>query len=350
MIHSNMTPQRPPNLADIAAKAGVSRSTVSRVINKKPVVSAATRQKVLAVIEQEGYAPHPVARALAAQCNHIIGVIIPQVPDVLFEDAYYFPTLLHGISKSANQRNYAILLWFGQSRHDEQVFFDRITTNQLMDGVIIASARRDSPLIDHFLHSNTPFVLVERPAHQQDKISYVTIDNFHAAWTVVSHLIVLGRKRIGMLTGDLRIIDAADRLAGYQHTLREAGYTVDDALIYQGDFTPQSGYEGMQYLLTQGVDGVFTSSDIIAQGALRALDEAGVPVPQAIAMVSIDDLPTAVRVTPALTTIQHPIEEKGAYAAEVLLKMIAEQNTAPRQIVLPTKLIIRESCGAHIVH
>lgn len=350
MTRSNINSGRPPNLEDIAAKAGVSRSTVSRVINNKPVVSVATRRKVLAVIEQEGYTAHPVAHTFTTPDTHIIGVIIPQVPDVLFEDAYYFPTLLHGISKSANRRNYAILLWFGQSRHDEQMFFKRITSSsQLMDGVIIASARRDSPLIDHFLHSDTPFVLVERPVRQQDMISYVTIDNFQAAWTAVSHLIVLRRQRIGILTGNLNIIDAVDRLAGYKQALREASYPLDDALIREGEFTPQSGYEGMQYLLKQGIDGVFTSSDIIAQGALQALDDAGVQVPQEVAMVSIDDLPTAIRVTPALTTMQHPIEEKGEYAAEVLLKMIEERATTPRQIVLPTRLIIRESCGARMM-
>lgn len=348
MARDNMSRHRPRNIEDIAAKAGVSRATVSRVINNNPVVSEKTRRKVMAIIEREGFSPNPVARALVTRRTNVIGVVIPHRPHVMFEDTHYFPTLLHGISKLANERDYALLLWFGRSEDDEKRFYERIISNRLMDGVIIASARQNDTLIDHFLHSRTPFVLVERPAHDQDRISYVTIDNLAAAQTAVSHLITLGRTRIGTITGDLGIADGLDRLEGYKQALKDAGHTFEPELVYEGNFTYQAGYDGMQHLLSQGVDAVFTASDITARGALRALDEAGVRVPHDVALTSIDDLPTALQVKPQLTTVHHPVEEKGAYAAEVLLNLIEDRDAAPRQILLPTKLVVRESCGARL--
>ncbi len=343
---SSSSNARSKNLEDIAAKAGVSRSTVSRVINNEPYVSEKTRQKVMKAVDELGYVPNLAARALVTQRTQVIGVIIPQTPLVLFEDAYYFPTLLHGISKIANEHDYSMLLWFGQTDVDERRFHQRIITNRLMDGVIIASAGENYPLIDHFLKTETPFVLVERPAHHIDQISYVTIDNIAAAHDAVTHLINLGRQRIGTITGNLNIADGADRLVGYKRALRDAGRSIDDTLIYEGNFTYAHGVEGMRYLIAQGVDAVFTASDITSRGALEALSEAGLVVPHDVALVSVDDLPTATQVKPPLTTVRHPVEEKGSRAAEALITLIESDDSTPQQIVLPTELIIRESCGA----
>lgn len=334
------------NLEDIAAKAGVSRSTVSRVINNSPFVSAQTRQRVLEVIEAEGFAPNPAARALVTQRSQVIGVVIPQIPAVVFEDAYYFPTLLQGISRVTGQHDYSMLLWLGQSGEDEERFYRRIERNRLIDGVIIASAHSDDPLIEHFLRTNTPFVMVERAEHHRDQISFVSVDNISAAQQAVAHLIRLGRRRIGTITGKLAIPDGRDRLEGYRRALYEAGLPPDSTLIVEGDFTHRSGYEGMKRLLRQGVDAVFAASDITARGALQALQEAGARVPDDVAIVGFDDLPTAVQVTPPLTTVRQPIEEKGARAAEILIGQIEGTVPGPQQILLPTELIIRQSCGA----
>lgn len=335
------------NLEDIAAKAGVSRSTVSRVINNSPYVSAQTRQRVLAVIEAEGFAPNPAARALVTQRSQVIGVVIPQIPAIVFEDAYYFPSLLQGVSAVTSQHDYAMLLWLGQSCEEEERFYKRIERNRLMDGVIIASAPSDDPLIEHFLRTNTPFVLVERAEHHRDRISYVSVDNISAAQQAVMHLIRLGRRRIGTITGRLTIADGRDRLEGYRRALYEAGLPLDNALIVEGDFTHRSGYEGMKCLLAQGVDALFAASDITARGALLAMQEAGVRVPDDVAVVGFDDLPTARQVTPPLTTVRQPIEEKGARAAELLIRLIEGSLQGPQQILLPTELVIRQSCGAN---
>jgi DNA-binding LacI/PurR family transcriptional regulator len=337
---------RPTNLEDIAAKAGVSRSTVSRVINNEPYVSERTRQRVLAVIEQEGFTPNPAARALVTQRTQVIGVVIPHVPIVVFEDAYYFPALLQGVARITHQRDYAMLLWLGQAGENSDQFYNRIVRNRLMDGVVIASAASNDPLIDHFLEMGTFFVMVECPQHDCDRISYVSVDNVGAAYTAVSHLIALGRRRIAHITGNLAISDGRDRVEGYQRALSDAGLPLDESLIVEGNFSHRSGYLGMQTLLERKVDAVFASSDITARGVLQALNEARVRVPDDVALVGFDDLPTAVQITPRLTTIRQPIEEKGALATSILLDAIENGLDTPRQVLLPTELIVRESCGA----
>jgi LacI family transcriptional regulator len=346
-----MTPEtfptkRPLSLEDIAAKAGVSRSTVSRIINHSPNVSEKTRRHVLEVIAQEGYTPNPAARALVTQRTQAIGVVIPLAPLTFFEDAFYFPTLLQGISNTTSHRDYSMMLWLAQSEEDDQKFYRRIITNRLMDGVIIASAARGEPLIDHFLQSGTPFVLVEDPCLDSDQISFVSVDNLTAAYNAVSHLISLGRRRIGHITGNLHIADGQDRLEGYKQALTAAGMDVNEAWIAEGNFSHRSGYEGMKKLLDQGLDAVFAGNDITARGVLQALNEAQVRVPDDVALVGFDDLPTAVHVTPKLTTVRQPIEEKGRLAASILLDLIENADSQPRQVLLPTQLVIRESCGA----
>ena len=200
------------------------------------------------------------------------------------------------------------------------------------------------------MESDTPFVLVERPARDDDRINYVSINNFAVAHTVVSHVISLGRKRIGAITGNLAIADGIDRYEGYKQALLDGGFPVEDNLIVEGNFTYQCGYDGTKQLLDHDVDAVFAANDTTARGVIHALDEAGIRVPEDVSVVSVDDLPTAVQVKPPLTTVRNPIKEKGVCAANVLFDLIEKENTTPRHILLPTKLVIRESCGAGLIN
>ncbi|MBI5961010.1 MAG: LacI family DNA-binding transcriptional regulator [Chloroflexi bacterium] len=344
-VSTNSNP-RSMNLEDIAARAGVSRSTVSRVINNEPYVSEKTRERVLAIIEQEGFIPNPAARALVTQHTQVIGVVIPRTPTVVFEDAFYFPTLLQGVSAATHQRDYAMLLWLGQAGEDDERLYRQIERNRLMDGLIIASAPSNDPLISHFLNTSLPFVLVERPGHDYDRISYVSIDNLNASLELVTHLINLGRRRIATVTGDLTIPDGRDRLDGYKRALQIAGLPVDERLIVEGNFSQRSGYEGTQALLQQKIDAIVASSDITARGVLQALHEAEIRVPEDVAVVGFDDLPTAAQVIPPLTTVHQPIEERGRLAAGLLIDLVEGKLEGPQQILLPTELVIRQSCGA----
>ncbi len=336
---------QPLNLEDIAERAGVSRSTVSRVINNEPYVSQKTRMKVEQVIEEVGFTPNPVARMLVTQKTRIIGVVIPHTLDDVFDDPFYFPTLLQGVAETTNANDYGMLLWLGQSDEDEARFHRRVLQNRLMDGLILVSIRVNDPWIEQLLESDIPFTMVERPRQFEEHVSYVGLDNVQAAQMAVKHLIGLGYQRIGTITGALDNYDALDRLDGYKIALENAGRDVDETLIADGDFRYQSGYDAMQYLLSQGVDAVFAASDRMAMGALQALHEADLRVPDDVALVGFDDLPSALRSKPPLTTIHQPIRQKGARAAEILLNLIEGEITAPQQVILPTKLVVRQSCG-----
>ena len=181
-----------------------------------------------------------------------------------------------------------------------------------------------------------------------DEISYITIDNVHAAQTAVRHLVGLGRRRIAHITGHLTISDGRDRLLGYKRGLEKAGLPVDPQLIYEGMFDREQGYFGMKHLLPYKPDALFAAGDTIAQGAITAVHEAGLRVPDDIAVVGFDDLDVASRTNPKLTTVRQPVQEKGARAAQLLIDLIEGAVDAPQHILLPTELVIRESCGYHL--
>lgn len=336
--------KKPLNLETIAEKSGVSRSTVSRVINNHPNVSARARARVMAVIEQEGYSPNPAARMLVTQRTQVIGVVIPFLPAVLLNDAYHF-RLLQGIAKITAQHGYAMLLWLQDENMPQERFYENIRRNRLTDGLFISPAMRDSYIINQLVQDNIPFVTVERHDWPTE-IGYVTIDNVAAARLTVEHLLKSGRRRIGIVSGPLTNVDAFDRLEGYKQALHESGIGVDDRLIYTGDFSRGSGHSGAKHLLLNSVDAIFATNDYVALGALDALNEAAVHVPQQIALVGFDDLEFAARTVPKLTTTAQPIQEKAEMATRLLLDYIEGSSEGPQRIILPTKLIVRESCGA----
>lgn len=332
------------NLEDIARLAGVSRSTVSRVINDQPNVSENTRQRVWQIVEEHNFRPNLAARSLVTQRTRVIGIFYPH-PLQAFTP-YYFPTLLQGIVDTTHDRDYATLLWWAQSSEEKERFSKRILQqNRLMDGLIIASAPIDDPLIQRIVELEIPFVMVERPTRFEDKIGSVTIDNVKAAQVAVEYLISLGRRRIGHITGAMNNIDGRDRVTGYRQALEAQGLPFDPALVVEGKFNRNSGYLGMKELLTRNLDAVFAGNDDMAVGALQALNEAGVRIPHDVAVVGFDDLPTALESSPQITTVHQPIQEKGALATGLLLDLIEGVTEEPRQIILPTHLVIRQSCG-----
>ncbi|MDX1991940.1 MAG: LacI family DNA-binding transcriptional regulator [bacterium] len=346
-VDGNGSNPRTLNLEDIAEKAGVSRSTVSRVINNEPHVSKKTRDKVMAVIQQVGFVPNPAARMLVTQRTRTIGVVISQSFGAIFEDSFYFPTLLQGIADVTHVQDYAMLLWVQESSEDAERFYSRILQNRLMDGLVIASTTdKTIPFIQRLVELQTPFVMVERPPLHTDRISYVGVDNYQAARDAVAHLISLGRRRIATITGSLVNMDGQDRLAGYRAALHDFGMPIQNEMIVDGYFRRTPGYIAMKQLLQYQPDAVFIGSDQSALGALDALNELGVRVPDDIALIGFDDLPSVRRTTPPLTTVRQPIGDKGAQATTLLIDMIEERSTSVRQILLPTQLVIRSSCGA----
>jgi LacI family transcriptional regulator len=331
------------NLEQIAKLSGVSRSTVSRVINNDPNVSVVTRDKVLQVVKRVNYTPNAAARGLAAGCTHVLGLVIPMGVSALFTDPY-FPVLIQGVSSACNAREYSVMLWLAEPEYERRQI-RQIMYSGLVDGVIISSMLLNDSLVQALLEGELPFMLVGR--HPTDtRASYVDADNIGGAREAVTHLLRLGRTRVATITGPQNMIAGTDRLAGYTAALRDRGLLSDPNLIAEGDFTEAGGHRAMQQLLARRPDAVFAASDMMALGAIRAIREAGLRVPEDVAVVGYDDLPFAAHSDPPLTTIRQPIQRTGATAVETLLDLINHPNGAAHRVVLPTELVVRTSCGS----
>ena len=331
------------NLDEIARLSGVSRTTVSRVINNRPDVNDFTRQRVWQVIRSANYAPNAAAQSLAAGRTQVIGVVVFMGLSFLMAMDQYFALLIKGINSICNSLDYSLMLWIVEPEH-EQRNIRRIMRGGLIDGLIVASMFVDNPIVRALVGGELPFVLVGR--HPTDeRASYVDVENVQGARQVVDHLLNLGRRRIALIAGPNTMIAGSDRSAGYLAGLRERGLTADPALAAEGDFTQAGGYTAMQKLLPHRPDAVFAANDNMALGALRAIREAGLRVPEDIALVGFDDVPFAAGTDPALTTIRQPIQRAGSVAAETLVALIGDRELPPRRIVLPTELVIRASSG-----
>ena len=333
-------------IRQIAKLAGVSRSTASRVLNDHPNVSAGMRERVQKVIAETGYQPDPIARSLSSRRSNIIGLVIPLAIQSLFEDPF-FPRLMQGISKGCNRHNYTLSLFLLHTLEEEANLYSRISHSQLLDGVIVTATSAGDSLISQLLKNQIPFVLHGR--HENPRVSFVEVDNVNGAYTAVTHLVRLGRRRIALITGPSDGLAAEDRRRGYLKALHERRVRVDESLIFHGDFTETSSYEAMQRLLRHEPDAVFVASDTMALGALRALREAGKRVPDDVAVVGFDDMPQAATASPPLTTVRQPIQQTGVLAVETLIDILENGGDPPRRIILPTELVIRASCGSGLV-
>ncbi len=336
----------PDNLTldEIARRAGVSRTTASRVLNNGPNVRPEVRERVQRVIAETGYSPHPVARSLASQQSRVIGLVLPRRTEVLFNDPY-FPRLTQGVAQACNDYDYTLALFLLQTAADEEKLYPRLSRKGLLDGVVVQAGQIGDDLIMRLLTSNLPVVVAGRPFHPGE-VSYVDVDNVTGAYTGVMHLVKLGHQRIATIAGEMETTAALDRKAGYCQALQDCNLPIDESLIVEGYFTEIGGYQAMQRLLPQKPEAVFIASDTMALGALRAIHEAGLRVPQDIAIVSYDDLPPAMIAQPQLTTVHQPIHEFGIKAVELLLEVIKNGPIPPRQIMMETSLVIRQSCGA----
>jgi LacI family transcriptional regulator len=328
------------NLVDIAKLAGVSRSTVSRVINNDPRVSDRTRQRVLEVIERENFRPNLAARALVTRRSRTLSLVIPQQFAKIFVDPY-FPILIQGILHEAARHDYAVTMWLGDSLEQPDEFCARVLNYGLSDGVLVASNIVDDPLIPRLYESDIPFVLVGRARYPQ--MYAVDVDNRANARLAVEHLYESGYRRIATVAGPQYMSAAQDRLDGYYEGLRRLGLPRDLSLVAEGDFDRASGHRAMQRLLPQMPDAVFAASDVMAAGVLDAIHEAGLRVPDDIAVVGHDDLPVAEQTNPPLTTVHQPVERLGSAAASLLIDRLHGAIDTPRQIKLETYLVVRGS-------
>jgi LacI family transcriptional regulator len=331
-------------LEEVGKLAGVSRATVSRVINTPENVSPELRARVQRVIAETGYQPNLAARSLVSRRSNIIGLFIPSVARILFTDPYFF-VLIHGVSQACNAHAYTLSLFIIHSREEEQQVYQNATGTSLIDGLIIKTEHTDDPYIARLLSQRIPFVYIGRP-REPAHVNFVDADNVGGAALAVTHLLQLGRQRIATILPNQKLAVGPDRLAGYTSALEQHGHAVDERLIAYGDFSRRSGYRAMWQLLAHRPDAVFVASDMMALGAIQAIRAAGLRIPDDIALVGFDDLPHAATADPPLTTIRQPITRTGTVATQTLFDILDRTPETPQHIILPVELVIRASCGA----
>jgi LacI family transcriptional regulator len=334
-----------PNLTldEVAKIAGVSTATVSRVINDYPHVRDNVRQRVLQVIEETGYQPHTAARSLASNKTNVIGLVIPNSVSNFFTDPY-FPRLTEGIAHACNENDYVLSLFIFNSKEIERKIFPRVSRRGLVDGIVIQSTGLQDEALSYVIEGEIPFIVAGRPMNAP-QASFVDVDNRAGAYKATRHLIQLGRMRIATITGVLDTSVGMDRLKGYRKALNDSRIDIDEQLVAEGDFTELSSYYAAKRLLAHNPDAIFVASDTMAQGAMRALREENISVPNDIALVGFDDLPPARNSIPRLTTVRQPIRRFGIKLVDTLIDILKNGTEPPRRIIFDTELVIRESCG-----
>ena len=335
------------SLKDIAQLSGVSRSTVSRVINDQPYVSEENRERVWRVIQEHNYQPNLAARALVSQRSKVIGVLIPQDVVDIFTDPF-FAILLKGITAASNTFGYGVMLWLASATGGDRVYLNAFNES-LIDGIVIASATFDDSFLDWLTRFGKPIVFVGAAPYSMPNVSYVDVDNRAGAMMATRHLLDRGCRRVGMIEGRSEQIANTQRRAGYIHALESAGISVDPAwIVPNGNYTESGGYACMKHLLAQKVDGVFAANDMMALGALRAIREAGFQVPHDIAVIGFDDVPFSAVFSPPLSTISQPIDLLGEEATQTLIHLL--NNAVPDALykTLPVELVIRESTARRV--
>ncbi|MER7400735.1 LacI family DNA-binding transcriptional regulator [Streptomyces sp. NPDC000151] len=331
-----------PTLEEVAARAGVGRGTVSRVVNGSPRVSPRTRAAVERAIAELEYVPHGAARALAADRTDAVALVIPEPETRLFAEPY-FSGIIRGVGAGLADTDLQLLLILVRTPKERQRLGQYLAAHRV-DGVLLVSVHADDPLPDLLSRLELPAVLSGRRS-ARETVPYVDSDNTGGARAAARHLLERGRRTIATIAGPPDMYAAQCRLAGYRQALEDTGHDPDEALIVPADFTEDGGRRAMAALLDRrpDVDAVFAASDVMAAGALAVLRERGRRVPEDVALVGFDDSAVARHLVPPLSSVRQPIEEMGRAMARVLIEEIAERSRERPQLVLPTELVVRES-------
>ncbi|AZS45796.1 MULTISPECIES: LacI family DNA-binding transcriptional regulator [Microbacterium] len=324
-------------IEEVASAAGVSRSTVSRVVNGSTAVSPEALAAVRAAIDELNYVPNRAARSLASRQTHAIALIVPEDTTRFFGDPF-FAAIVAGITGALGGSDYLLnLLIASDDPGDKMTSFVR---NGGVDGALIVSHHTSDAFVDRIADA-VPVVFGGRPVRRRDGDYVVDVDNVAGARNATRRLIDIGRTRIATISGPLTMVASEDRVQGFRAALADAGLT--PYAEEEGDYSESSGAEAARRLLDGGrPDAIFVASDLMARGALTALRSAGVRVPEDIALVGFDDSSVAITTDPQLTTMRQPMYAQGEAMARVLLSRLAGEEP-PTTTILPTELVIRAS-------
>lgn len=325
-------------IEDVARQAGVSTATVSRVLSGKPYVSDAVRQRVLDAIRDLNYHPSRVARSLRVQRSSIIGLIISDIQNP------FFTSVVRAVEDAAQQRGYSVILCNSDEDVEKELTYIQLMLAEQVSGMIVSPTASNNEVYRQLVEQRVPVVAIDRRADDVP-MDMVVSDNVDAARQVVSHLIENGYRRVGAVLGIPDASTGAERYQGYVEALAEHGLPLLPELVRIGPPRSQHGYELTLGLLQQPTppDAIFTGNNLLTIGALRAIYELGLRIPDDIAVAGFDELDWMFLVRPALTVVMQPTYEMGRQAAELLLARIEDPSRPPQQIVLQPTIKLRES-------
>jgi LacI family transcriptional regulator, galactose operon repressor len=328
------------SIYDVASEARVSVFTVSAVVNNKAHVGKKLRERVEAAIQKLNYRPNLLARSLAKQKTHTIGMVVPDIANP------FFPMVVRGAEDAVQKQGYNLLLCNSDDSQAKEESAIELLLSKRVDGILLTKAMCEiSPsLLLMIQEMKIPIVLVMRTYPKISKDAIVT-DDYQGAYEAVSHLARAGRKRIGMVGGPLRVSNGKARWQGFHDALKAHGVSYDPGLVMEGDYRVESGYRGGHVVLAQRPDGVYVANYLMTVGFLKAAEEMGLRCPEDFGLVSFDDYPWLGIFRPKLTTIELPKYQLGYEAAELLLSRIGGDAGPSVFRKLPPELRVRESCG-----
>jgi LacI family transcriptional regulator len=328
----------PTTIRDVAAAAGVSPATVSRVLNLKEDVADDLRRRVLAAVSDLGYRRNGPARSLRTRAAMVIGLIISDINNP------FFTAVVRGVEDVAQIAGYSVVLANADEDVAKELRYLEVAAAEQMAGVLLTPASSQLTRIDVLLERNIPVVTIDRRL-AGSPVDSVTVNNRQAAREAAEHLISQGCERVGFVAGPVTITTGASRLAGYRAALRAAGRAYDPALVAHADFRTEGGYAATRQLIhgRQPPDGLLISNNLMTVGGMQAIAEAGLSVPDDIAVVGFDDANWATALRPPLTVVTQPTYDIGRIAAEFLLRRINGENFPPKRVVLHTNLVERGS-------
>lgn len=331
---------RAASIYDVAKESGVSVFTVSAVVNQKSHVGKKLRERVEAAIRKLNYRPNLLARSLAKQKTHTIGMIVTDISNP------FFPLVVRGAEDAAQKHGYNLLLCNSDDNSDKEGSAVELLISKRVDGILLTKAVDDfSPGLQRIIEGvNMPFVLIMRTYPKLTKDAVIT-DDYKGAYEAVCHLARAGRKRIGLIGGPTRVSNGKARAQGFQDALAASGLPFDPGLVIEGDYRVESGYRAGHILLSHRPDGIYVANYLMTVGLLKAAEEMGLKCPDDFGLVSFDDYPWLGIFHPRLTTVELPKYQLGYEAAELLLQKIAGTQDKFGLRKLSPELRVRESCG-----
>ena len=332
-----------PTIKDVARHAGVSITTVSRILNHHPYVADDLRDRVEKAIDELGYRPSRVAQRLRATESNLVGVIFSDIANQFYIEA------LRGIEQTLSQQGMSVLISNADSDQKREEYFINLMQMEDVAGLIIAPTKEDSPALVTAHSLGLPIVVIDRRMLNME-VDTILADNFNGTLRAIHHLVQLGHKRIGVVSGPLHLTSARERYTGYLQAMSDAGLAVETNLTRFGDYRQASGYTLTRELLEMpnSPSALFVANNQMTIGALNAIHDGKWIIPDNIAVIGFDDLSWAVSLNPPLTTVAQPTFEIGIRAADLLIERISTPDRPPRTIVLETRLIVRESSGGKV--